>query len=222
MPDPDDDIRAITAWLAANVGGDVVRISRQPRWRPVWFADVERDGEVLELCVRGDRTDMPLIFPLDHEMRLQSTMHDHGIPTAKVYGWIDEPMAYVMTRVPGRNDFEQSTDAEHDAVIDDYLHILARLHALDIGPFVDAGIMRATRPRAVRDVRHVALRARLPVGEDAPRSRSSSSAWGGCDAILRSRTGANRRSCGTRASSTTRTAASSQCSTSRSVTSATR
>ena len=60
-----------------------MRISRQPRWRPVWFADVERDGEVLELCVRGDRTDMPLIFPLDHEMRLQATMHDHGIPTAE-------------------------------------------------------------------------------------------------------------------------------------------
>ena len=83
MTDPDDDIRAITAWLTANVGGDVVRISRQPRWRPVWFADVERDGEVLELCIRGDRTDMPLIFPLDHEMRLQSIMHDHGIPTAE-------------------------------------------------------------------------------------------------------------------------------------------
>ena len=146
MTQADNDIRAITEWLTANVGGDVVRISRQPRWRPVWFADVEHDGEVLELCIRGDRTDMPLIFPLDHEMRLQSTMHDHGIPTAKVYGWINEPMAYVMARVPGRNDFEQTTDAEHDAVIDDYLHILARLHALDIGPFVDAGIMRAARP----------------------------------------------------------------------------
>ena len=121
-------------------------IARQPRWRPVWFADVERDGELLELCVRGDRTDMPLIFPLDHEMRLQSLMHDHGIPTAKVYGWIDEPMAYVMDRVPGRNDFEQSTDEERRAVVDDYLQILARLHALDIAPFVDGGIMRAASP----------------------------------------------------------------------------
>jgi len=145
VSDP-DDIRSITAWLDANVGGTVLRISRQPRWRPVWFADVEHDGEVFELCIRGDRTDMPLIFPLDHEMRLQSVMHDHGIPTPKVYGWIDEPMAYVMARVPGRNDFEQSTDAERDAVIDDYLHILARLHALDIGPFAEAGIMRAASP----------------------------------------------------------------------------
>src|SRR4051794_2295751 len=147
MPDPDDDIRAITSWLTANVGGTVVRVTRQPRWRPVWFADVERDGELLELCVRGDRTDMPLIFPLDHEMRLQATMHDHGIPTAKVYGWIDEPMAYVMDRVPGRNDFEQSTADDRKAAVDDYLQILARLHALDIGPFVDAGIMRAPTPR---------------------------------------------------------------------------
>ena len=143
----DDGTEQVSAWLQANVGGNVVRINRQPRWRPVWFADVERDGELLELCVRGDRTDMPLIFPLDHEMRLQATMHEQGIPTAKVYGWIDKPMAYVMDRVPGRNDFEQSTDAERRSAVDDYLQILSRLHALDIAPFVDAGIMRAPTPQ---------------------------------------------------------------------------
>ena len=68
-----DGTEQVRAWLQGNLGGRVVRIGRQPRWRPVWFADVERDGETLELCVRGDRTDMPLIFPLDHEMRLQAT-----------------------------------------------------------------------------------------------------------------------------------------------------
>ena len=134
-------------WIHANVGGTVTHLVRQPRWRPVWFADVERDGEKLELCVRGDRTDMPLIFPLDHEMRLQRTMYDHGIPVPKVYGWIDDPMAYVMDRVGGRNDFEKSTDAQRESAIDDYLHILARLHKLPIGPFVDAGIMRAASPK---------------------------------------------------------------------------
>jgi hypothetical protein len=143
---PDEGAALIRAWLEQNVGGKVLRINRQPRWRPVWFADVERDGEVLELCIRGDRTDMPLIFPLDHEMRLQALMHDHGIPAAKVYGFIDEPLAYVMDRVGGRPDFEKSTDEERRAVVDDYLHVLARLHALDIGPFVDGGIMRAPHP----------------------------------------------------------------------------
>jgi aminoglycoside phosphotransferase (APT) family kinase protein len=142
----DDGSGRVRAWLEEHLGGKVVHIGRQPRWRPVWFADVERDGEVLELCVRGDRTDMPLIFPLDHEMRLQALMHDHGIPTPAVHGWIDDPMAYVMDRVPGSNDFEHSTDDERRAVVDDYLQILARLHALDIGPFVDGGIMRAPTP----------------------------------------------------------------------------
>ena len=75
----DDGTEQISEWLRANVGGKVVRINRQPRWRPVWFADVERDGELLELCVRGDRTDMPLIFPLDHEMRLQATMRPSAL-----------------------------------------------------------------------------------------------------------------------------------------------
>jgi aminoglycoside phosphotransferase (APT) family kinase protein len=135
----------VIAWLEANVGR-VTGITRQPRWRPVWFADVESPEGPKKLCVRGDRIDMTLIFPLDHEMRLQSVMYDHGIPVPKVYGWIDEPAAYVMDAVPGRNDFEKSTEAERKTVIDDYLQILARLHALDIAPFVDAGIMRAARP----------------------------------------------------------------------------
>jgi aminoglycoside phosphotransferase (APT) family kinase protein len=136
----------IVAWMHANIGGEVTRIVRQPRWRPVWWVEVERDGEHLELCVRGDRTDMSLIFPLDHEMRLQAVMHDQGIPVPKVYGWIDDPTAYVMDRVPGRNDFEKATEAERESVVDDYLQILARLHALPLDPFIDAGIMRAATP----------------------------------------------------------------------------
>jgi aminoglycoside phosphotransferase (APT) family kinase protein len=141
----DDGTGAVREWLQSNLG-NVVAIRRQPRWRPVWFADVERDGETLELCVRGDRLDMPLIFPLDHEMRLQATMHDHGIPAAKVYGLIEKPLAYVMDRVGGQPDFAKSTDEQRRAVVDDYLHVLARLHALDIGPFVENGVMRAARP----------------------------------------------------------------------------
>jgi aminoglycoside phosphotransferase (APT) family kinase protein len=140
-----DDTALVRAWLEANLG-PVAWIARQARWRPVWFADVEGADGTLAVCVRGERTDMPLIFPLDHEMRLQSVMHDHGVPTARVYGWIDRPASYVMDRVPGQNDFSGSTDAERAAVVDDYLQVLARLHQLDIGPFVSAGVMRAARP----------------------------------------------------------------------------
>jgi aminoglycoside phosphotransferase (APT) family kinase protein len=136
----------IEAWLRKHVGGRVLRVERQPRWRPVWFADVERDGEVIELCIRGERTDMPLIFPLDHEMRFQALLQERGIPVARVHGWIDEPCAYAMDRVPGRNDFAEADDEERRAAVDDYLRILARLHALDPAPFAEAGIVRAARP----------------------------------------------------------------------------
>lgn len=136
----------ITAWLETNLGGRVVRIARQSRWRPVWFADLERDGASLALCVRGERTDMPMIFPLDHEMRFQALLQQHGIPVAKVHGWIDDPRAYVMERVPGSEDFAQATEAERQSAVDHYLQILARLHALPIEPFVAAGIRRAATP----------------------------------------------------------------------------
>jgi hypothetical protein len=63
-----------------------------------------------------------------------------------VHGWIEEPMAYVMERVPGQEHFPDTGDEERAAVVDDYLAILARIHALPIEPFVDAGIHRAADP----------------------------------------------------------------------------
>jgi hypothetical protein len=147
VPATDAETEKVRAWLQAHLGGEVVDLRRQPRWRPVWFADVERRRERLELCVRGDRTDMPLIFPLDHEMRLQAIMHDHGIPTPKVYGWIDEPKAYVMDRVARAQRLRGSRPRTSERPWSTTTcTILARLHALDIAPFVDGGIMRAARP----------------------------------------------------------------------------
>lgn len=136
----------IARWFETEFGGTVVELERQPRWRPVWFATVERDGERHELVVRGDRTDMPLIFPLRHEMAFQTVLGDHGIPVATVRGWIDEPQAYVMDRVGGQEHFPDTPDDERDAAVDDYLATLARLHALPIEPFVEAGIHRADDP----------------------------------------------------------------------------
>jgi aminoglycoside phosphotransferase (APT) family kinase protein len=147
MPSPGADTTAAVArWLEQRFGNPVRSIERQPRWRPVWIADVERDGEVLELMVRGERTDTALTFPLDHEMRFQELLYERDVPVARVYGWIDEPRAYVMARIPGRPDFAESSDAERDAIVDEYVEALAHLHGLDITPFVDAGIERAGAP----------------------------------------------------------------------------
>ena len=143
----DELSRQITSWLEERLGGRVTRITRQPRWRPVWFADLERDGEVQALCVRGERSDADIGFSLSHEMRFQRVLEEHGIPVARVYGWIDEPRAYVMDRVEGRNDFGESTVDERRSVMDEYMQVLARIHALPPEPFEKAGILRAEDPR---------------------------------------------------------------------------
>ena len=136
----------IVRWFEQDFGGTVVEFARQPRWRPVWFAAVDRDGIRHELVVRGDRTDMPLIFPLKHEMTFQRLLGDHGIPVATVRGWIDEPMAFVIDRVGGREHFGDTGDEDRAAAVDHYLAILARLHALPVEPFAAAGIRRADDP----------------------------------------------------------------------------
>ncbi len=136
-----DDV--IVRWFETEFDATVVDLSRQTRWRPVWFATVERDGQRDEMVVRGDRTDMPLIFPLEHEMTFQRLLGEQDIPVAAVHGWIDELPAYVMERVSGQEHFPDTSDENRDAAVDDYLSILARMHALPIEPFVDAGIRRA-------------------------------------------------------------------------------
>ena len=136
----------VVAWVETNLGGTVVSATRQPRWRPVWFLDLETGGETRSLCVRGERVDADIGFSLDHEMRFQKLLGERGIPVAPVHGWIDTPAAYVMDAVPGRNDFAETPDDERRAVMDDYIDVLAQIHALDPEPFGRAGILRADRP----------------------------------------------------------------------------
>ena len=139
--------RKVAQWIERHVGGRVQAVRRQPRWRPVWFVDLELDGEVRELCVRGERVDAEIGFSLDHEMRFQQLLERHDLPVAHVYGWIDDPRAYVMDAVPGQADFRGVDENERDAVMRDYMQTLARLHALPVEPFAEADIVRARTPK---------------------------------------------------------------------------
>jgi aminoglycoside phosphotransferase (APT) family kinase protein len=136
----------LTDWCREHLGAEVTAIRQQARWRPVWFVDVERDGEATTLMVRGDRTDAAPLFPLEHEMRFQELLEADGIPVAHVYGWVDDPRAFVIDVVPGENNFDASTDEQRVAVMDEYMGILARIHALDPEPYARAGITRASTP----------------------------------------------------------------------------
>jgi aminoglycoside phosphotransferase (APT) family kinase protein len=136
----------VVAWIEAHLDARVLEVETQARWRPVWFVDIEIDGEKYQLCVRGDRIDARHGFPLEHEMKLQQELHRAGIPVPRVWGWCDDPRAYVMDRVSGVEHFRGCDDSERDAVMNEYMEILARIHRLDITPFASAGILRAEKP----------------------------------------------------------------------------
>ncbi|MCW2621764.1 MAG: hypothetical protein JWL64_1366 [Frankiales bacterium] len=140
------DLSWLTTWLERDVGGRVLRIERHARWRPAWYVDLDGPEGPLALYVRGDRLDSPSAFPLEHEMRFQTALYEQGIPVARVYGWSDEPRAYAMERMPGRDSFEKTSDDERRAVMEDYVDQLVRLHALDVESFADARIVRAQDP----------------------------------------------------------------------------
>ena len=147
----------VVAWITANLGGEVTAVSRQARWRPAWFVDVRLAGGAdLHLYVRGERTDMAPIFPLEHELHVQQLLYDNEIPVPRVHGFCDDAKAIVMERTFGSVDFHDHAEVERDSVMAHYAEVLARMHALDLEPFVRAG---AHRPIDDREVARTGMRA---------------------------------------------------------------
>ena len=145
----------VVSWLESLLDGRVVSWERQPRWRPMWFVDVDRGGQMERVVVRGERSDTPLVFPLEHEMLFQRLLDEHGIPVPHVYGWCDEPRAYAMAAVPGKPNFDGTPADQRTTIVDEYVQTMARMHGLPIDRFVDADVIRGTSPA---DAAHVGIR----------------------------------------------------------------
>ncbi|WP_239645648.1 phosphotransferase family protein [Mycobacterium sp. UM_CSW] len=121
---------------------------RQPRWRPAWFADVERDGTVMPLYVRGDRVGMEFSMSTYREAEVLEALEKQGIPVPHIHGRIDAPPAIVMDRLSGASNLSTSPSAtERNSVIDEYMEILARIHRLDPGEFSAVGLKLPKDPQ---------------------------------------------------------------------------
>ena len=129
----------VEASVGTALGVRVLAVRRQARWRPTWFVDAERDGAPFPLVVRGARVDTEL-FPLEHEVTFHRILESHGIAVPTIHGWLDDLGAVVLERVPGKPDFDGVDPAARDTIVDEYLQLLASVHALDVQQFVDAGI----------------------------------------------------------------------------------
>lgn len=129
-------------WIERTTGGRVIHCERQPRWRPAWYVDVERNGDILPLYFRGDRGSLDHgVYTLEHEYRVLEVLEAHEIAVPHVYGFCPDPRGIVMARAPGRANLLTVDDAgERAAILNDYMTWLARIHRIGTGPFEAAGL----------------------------------------------------------------------------------
>ncbi len=141
-------------WIERIIGGRVVACERQPRWRPAWFVDAERDGITLPLYFRGDRGALDHgVYGLEHEHTVLRVLEANDILVPHVYGLCPEPRGLVMERVAGRANLAtaQSSD-DPAAVLDDYMGWLAKIHRIGTEPFEREGLTRSTANPAFADL----------------------------------------------------------------------
>jgi aminoglycoside phosphotransferase (APT) family kinase protein len=138
----DDEDARLKPQIERLVGGRITSLERQPRWRKAWYAVVERAGETVPIYVRGDKQIDAEPYPgLDREAAILHLFEVNHLPVPRVYGMTQNPIGIVMERVPGTRDVARALDdAERRNVAEQYIEVLARMHALDVAPFVAAGI----------------------------------------------------------------------------------
>src|SRR5271170_5770124 len=144
----DDEEARLRPQIERLVGGRVVSLERQPRWRKAWYAVVERERVTVPIYVRGDKQIDAEPYPgLGREAAILGLFRANDLPVPRVYGMTENPIGIVMDRVPCTRDVEHAADdAERRSVADQYIAVLARMHSLDTAPFVAAGMVHPQGP----------------------------------------------------------------------------
>src|SRR5205809_533293 len=132
----------LKAWIEHNVG-EVVRLERQGRWRPAWFVDVKKDGQVLPLYVRGARADtIAQPQPLSFECEVFKMFGDGGVRTPTIYGFVAELPAIVMSLEPGGPDLSRASPSEREAIWKQLVDEMIAIHRVDPDLMEKAGSPR--------------------------------------------------------------------------------
>jgi aminoglycoside phosphotransferase (APT) family kinase protein len=143
-------------------GGSVTSMQRLLRWRPAWNLDVEKDGEIIPLHIRGDRGGDVSPFPeLRREADILRILGEQGIPVPRIYGFCEDPQAIVMQLVPGTRDVSTAaSDEERRSVARQYVQAMAAMHQLPLEPFVEQGIRL---PQGADEITLAGLEAYYPL-----------------------------------------------------------
>lgn len=139
--EPVDGIeQTIAAWIEAAMGGKLVSLERQGRWRPAWYGTVRMPDGDQAIYVRGERSTKGSGFTLEREYRIHKLCEQGGIKVPHLYGFIPELPAIVMERVRGRHDLRHAaSEQDRESVRRQLACQMAKMHKLDTAPFIAAG-----------------------------------------------------------------------------------
>ncbi len=137
-------------WVEKELSAEIISFERQPRWRPAFFVEALRDGESLPLYLRGERGELDHgAYPFEHEARVLQVMESEGLPVPHIYGISPDPKMIVMDKMPGRVDLSTAeNEGERVSALNDYMDLLADLHAIDPKRFEEIGVEKPQDPEA--------------------------------------------------------------------------
>lgn len=138
------NLAGIRGWVLAKLGGEVQEITRLERWRPQWKVSYMVGNTTQAILVRGDRPNSGK-HDLRFEMDVMAVLESNGIKVPHIYGWMEEPKAFVMDwidtedRAPGMLhtaiDNPTTMDDERWQAMLSYMDQLAKVHAVPVSKF---------------------------------------------------------------------------------------
>ncbi|MFA5495425.1 MAG: phosphotransferase [Porticoccaceae bacterium] len=128
--------------LVAMLGGEILSLRRQPRWRPAWDVDMRIDGKDRAIHVRADKGRKYFNpMSLHQEAGVHRVLEAHGIPVPHVHGMMDDPVAIVMDRIPGQPNLATARDDDaRESIRGQFIETLAALHRIPVSAFAHLGI----------------------------------------------------------------------------------
>jgi aminoglycoside phosphotransferase (APT) family kinase protein len=134
--------RDLRDWLARTLGGEVTRWEQlvSGNSRTTWLADAGAPARHRAVVVRSEAGDGPFAgteLTLAREAALYAALRGSGVRVPELIDYCAERDALAMTRLEGAPDWSE-------AVLDDLLRELARLHALDAASLRLPGFARTS------------------------------------------------------------------------------
>jgi aminoglycoside phosphotransferase (APT) family kinase protein len=149
----------IGQWVKTRLDGEVTSITRLERWRPQWKVCYQKAGEERAVLFRGNRS-ISRPSALKFEMEVMQALASCNIKVPRIYGWVDQPTAFVMDwidtedRAPGMLhtaiDNPTTMDDQRWQAMLQYMDELAAIHRLPLSAFKH--IERLNFPRTPQDI----------------------------------------------------------------------